>query len=253
LGLNNNYIPLTFEDKSRLVKLRNNENLLTATAAGFNKVEIPYCVNYLKLIPKILKETNGKHLHIGKLTPWGLWILYSEMRKLGVSRDNFIYIEWTTSVWEKLKEYNVDAYLVSFPYGAGLTLIEAMGAGLPVVLHQHFYSRVLSSLELAYPDAFVWSTPDELIDHLKGLTPKQMSVESDMARCQYEKYHRSDFLKEYLNSSNKPQIDVPSLSRKFKPRLDEWAVWVDNQFKFSNIVFRIIYRLARKIRRYALL
>ena len=139
--------------------------------------------------------------------------------------------------------------MVSFPYGAGLTLIEAMGAGVPVILHQHFYSRVLSSLELAYSDAFVWARPDELIDHLKGLTLKQMLVEGNMARLQYEKYHRSDILNQYLNSPKKLRIDVPPLSKKFKPRLDEWAAWVDDQFKFSNIVFRFFYRLARKIRR----
>lgn len=251
LGLNNVYVPLTFDDKSRFLKFENNERLITATAAEFNKLEIPYYVNYLKIIPKILKETDGKHLHIGRLTPWGLHTLYAEMRRLGVPKERFIYVEWTPSVWKKLQEFNVDVYVVSFPYGAGLTLIEAMGAGVPVIMHQHFYSRVLSSLELAYSGAFVWATVDELIDHLKGLTPKQILLESNMARLQYENYHRSDILNQYLNSSKKLRIDVPPLSKNFKPRLDEWAAWVDDQFKFSNIVFRYFYRLARKIRRFS--
>ena len=58
-----------------------------------------------------------------------------------------------------------------------------------------------------------------------------------------------DILNQYLNSPKRLSIDVPPLSENFKPRLDEWAAWVDDQFKFSNIAFRFFYRLARKIRR----
>ena len=43
--------------------------------------------------------------------------------------ERFIYMPWVPSVWKTLHDCRVDLYIASFPYGGGLTLIEAMGAG----------------------------------------------------------------------------------------------------------------------------
>lgn len=252
LGVDNQYLPLTFEDKStekRQSKFKRDGFLITATAARSNKIEIPYYVSYLDIIPRVLKSTRGRHIHIGKLTPWALRHMRSQMRKLGVSKDRLIYIEWTPSIWNSLRDYEVDVYIASFPYGAGLTLIEAMGAGVPVVLHRHMYSRVLSGLELAYDSAFNWTQPEELINYLGALTPESIGIESKLARSHYKKNHHPDILRSYLQDPNSFQLDIPPLNLGFKPRLDEWANWVEIQLNFPRLIYRTFYRVFRKLRR----
>ena len=251
LGIDNKYLPLTFEDKQSVpveTDFMQGGNLMTATAARWNKIEVPYYISYLDIIPRVLKATGGQHVHIGRLTPWALFRIYRQMRKQGVQSDRFIYIEWTPSVWKALQEHKVDVYLASFPYGAGLTLIEAMGAGVPVIMHEHMYSRVLSGLELAYPKAFRWSDPKKLLIHLKSLQPERLKRESYVSREQYEQFHQPEILNAYFYRSETIQFDVPDLSKDFSPRLDEWANYVASRLGFRYVAVKYLIRIIRKIK-----
>lgn len=251
LGVNNRYLPLTFEDKNTetvKTEFMSGGCLTTATAARSNKIEIPYYVSYLDIIPKVLKATGGRHIHIGKLTLWALRHMRSEMRKYGVPVDRLVYIEWTPSVWESLLKYEVDVYIASFPYGAGLTLIEAQGAGVPVIMHQHVYSRVLSGLELAYPEAFRWSDADDLLSHLATLEPDRLEFEKQLSRQRYETFHHSKILSDYLNVPDLMQLPIPPLASEFKARYDEWAAWAESQLTFYRLAYRFAYRTLRRLR-----
>lgn len=259
LGLENRYLPLTFSDRSACdtpeYLSKNDTGLMTATAARYNKIELPYYVSYLDLIPEVLATTKGSHLHIGKLSPWGLRRLRSNLSRRGISANRFIYLEWTPSVWKSLEAHRVDVYLASFPYGAALTLIEAMGAGIPVIMHQHLYSRVLSCLELAYPEAFSWADPQDLLNHLATLTPERLQQERALARQRYTDYHRPENLHTYLAEQQQTGLNVPALREDFEPRWDEWAAWVDSQLTWTNLLrvngFRILRRLRSVLSRMA--
>jgi hypothetical protein len=253
LGLDNKYLPLTFEDKQHgdlYTSFMQGGRLTTATAARSNKVEIPYYASYIDIIPSLLKATGGRHVHIGKLTPWALWRIFRQMRKQGIQRDRFVYIEWTESVWKALQEHKVDIYISSFPYGAGLTLIEAMGAGIPVIMHEHMYSRVLSGLELAYPEAYRWSRPEKLFAHLLALQPEQLAHEKNLARSRYVTYHHPEILRSYFTNSNFINLPVPPLLEEFKGRPDDWAAWAESQIGFVRLFRRSAYRLWRTLRRW---
>lgn len=251
LGVDNRYLPLTFEDKHFVpvqTEFASGGCLTTATAARSNKIEIPYYASYLDIILRVLKVTGGRHIHIGKLTPWGLRRMRAQMRKNGVPEDRLIYIEWTPSVWKSLQEHEVDVYIASFPYGAGLTLIEALGAGVPVIMHQHVYSRVLSGLELAYPEAFRWADPEDLFSHLASLEPERLEHEKWLSRQRYEVFHRPEILQAYLRDPDSIQLPIPPLMNEFRPRYDEWAAWAESQLSFSRLVFRFAYRTWRRLR-----
>ena len=252
LEIENIYLPLTFEDKKYVpleTDFMQGGNLVTATAAGWNKIEVPYYISYLDIIPRLLKETGGLHVHVGRLTPWALFRIYKQMRKHGIKQDRFVYIKWSPSVWKTLQEYKVDVYLSSFPYGTGLTLIEVMGAGIPVIMHKHMYSRILSGLELAYPDAFRWSNPEELLSHLEALRPEKLKKESGLSRSHYEQYHQPKILKNYFSRPEAFQIDIPELSRDFSPRLDEWAYFAEKRLGFRYVTLKYIIQNLRKLRR----
>ncbi len=253
LGVNNDYLPLTFADQdgsSESTAAVRSGNLTTATAARSNKVEIPYYASYVDTIPKILTATGGKHIHIGKLTPWAMRRIYAQMRRLQIEKDRLVYIQWTPSVWKTLQQHKVDVYLASFPYGAGLTLIEAMGAGIPVIMHQHMYSRVLSGLELAYPEAFRWSEPENLLSHLANLSRVRLEPERKLSRLRYEQFHRPEILSTYLRDPKSTRLPVPPLTRDFRPRYDEWAAWAGTQLTLARLLYQFAYRSWRRLRRW---
>jgi hypothetical protein len=253
LGVANRYLPLTFEDKCCVpmqTDFMHGGCLTTATAARSNKVEIPYYVSYLDTIPDVLKATGGHHIHIGRLTPWGLRRIRSQMRKFGIPKERFVYIEWAPSVWQALQQHRVDVYIASFPYGAGLTLIEAMGAGIPVIMHKHMYSRVLSSLELAYPEAFRWDDPADLLRYLSLLLPHEIEHERKISRLHYEKFHSPEILRAYLKNPTEFDLPVPPLAKDFQPRHDEWAIWTESQLSFFRLWYRFAYRSWRRLRRW---
>lgn len=251
LGVDNVYLPLTVEDQGFMPmksQFGHGGALTTATAAGFNKLEVPYHVSYLDAVVRILKETGGTHVHIGKLSPWGKRKIYREMRKLGIPEERFVYHEWVPSVWKTLQDHSVDLYIASFPYGAGLTLIEAMGAGIPVVLHRHVYSRVLSCLDLAYPSAFSWAHVEELLEYLKIVTPDDLRRDREIARQRYERYHSPAILSRCLSTTPSRYIDAPTSMAPFEPRWDEWAATVYAEVGFRHVLRRYAYRTVRKIR-----
>ena len=251
LGIDNVYLPLTFEDRggqSAAKPSGAHDGLSTATVARYNKIEIPYFISYLDLVPQILEATKGRHIHIGKLTPWALRKIKSGLRKAGIDESRFIYIEYTPSVWKTLQEQHVDVYVASFPYGAGLTLIEAMGAGIPVILHRHLWSRMLSGIELAYPEAFHWNKPKDLLSYISTIDQSRLATEGIVARKHYKKFHLPDVLANYLKHPDIVKYDPLPLKTELIFQQDEWASSVLSQITLSVIAYNWFYRFFRKVR-----
>lgn len=251
LGIENTYVPLTVEDKGERpdnLPFLHDGVLTTCTAARSNKIEIPYFVSYLDTLPKLMKHTGGRHIHIGRLTPWALFKLRRGLKRHGVRGDRFIYTPWVPSVWVALHNYHVDLYIASFPYGGGLTLIEAMGAGVPVALHKHIFSRLLSGIDLAYPGAFSWRAPEELFDFCSKLTREYLESRSRSARMQYLKFHRQEILKDLLDGEGQDGLLLENRNDNFERENDEWACWMERQLSFKRVIYRGAYRAFRAIR-----
>ncbi len=249
LGIDNVYMPLVVDDKGLVSDpsiFRAAGMLTTCTSAKSNKIEVPYYVNYVDVVPALLSATGGRHVHIGRLTPWALFNIRLGLRKLGVPAERFIYKRWVPSVWQTLVDEHVDIYVASFPYGGGLTLIEAMGAGVPVILHKHLYSSVLSGIDLGYENVPYWSDPDELFEYCATLSAARRERYSRLGRLQYEKYHRREILADLL--SGQSSIDAPRLAAGFSVRHDEWVYWLEGQITIKHIVKRFLYRVFRMFR-----
>lgn len=163
--------------------------LRTASSGSQNKFDVPYKYSYFDVLPRVMKTTGGSHVHIGPLAPEALNRIYAGLESNGVSRDQFIHVPWVRSVWKALHSRGVDLYLASFPLGGGKVAIEAMGAGVPIAGHDSYISRFLGGCDMFYREAFLWSRPEELIEHLGTIVPERLATESRLARAHYERYH----------------------------------------------------------------
>jgi len=249
LGIENTYLPLTFDDHGMRAgdqPFRAGGALTTCTAARANKLELPYPIGYADVITSLLQATSGRHIHIGRLTPWMLFKLRRKLRRAGVAPDRFVYVPWVASVWKALVEHQVDLYIASFPYGGGLTLIEAMGSGTPITVHKHISARMLTGIDMAHDRALLWREPEALIDYCRTVTPEALATQSLAGRAHYERYHHRSRLTDAL--ANVEQLQPPGVGADFQIQADEWAIWMEQRVSLRAVMGRTLYRLFKRLR-----
>jgi hypothetical protein len=244
----NRYLPMAVRDmgaRPESLQFKYGSNLVTCTAAGFNKVEVPYFIQYVDVIPELLHAFGGKHIHIGRLTAMALRRISSNLRRLGVPESNFVYIPFVPSVWKAFHEYQVDLYITSFPYGGARTLIEVMGSGVPVAIHSHCTSRLLATFDMAYEGSFVWRDPNELYDFVRNVDIATLNSLSKMARSRYLDFHSEYILKKALTKDANP-LSAPPLHDGYTPDNLQQALDISNQVSCIGAIRRFLYRNYRQ-------
>ncbi len=237
-NLLNTYYPLTATDLgvSEHSSLIQPVGLVTCTAAGSNKVETPYVWHYTDMVVHLLKHTQGRHIHIGRLSLLARLKIALGLSFHGVPRNKFIYIPWVSSVWDTLKQTRVNLYIASFPYGGARTLVEVMGAGVPVATHKHVFSPILSCKELAYPSAFQWSTFNELYEYCTELNTKTLAIQCKHSRLHYDQNYSSPVFNASLMTNGIATSEITPIESVYAAQTDAWAFWVLNQIKIHNFL-----------------
>ncbi|SEK02160.1 glycosyltransferase family protein [Paraburkholderia diazotrophica] len=204
IGLENNvYWPLVVKDQGWAplpVDPTTTSGLCTCSSGSPNKFEHDYKYQYVDVLPHILSITRGTHIHIGPLSDETIAHIHAGLDARQVNRKRFVHVPWVRSVWKTLCDYRVDLYLASFPLGGGRVLIEAMGAGVPIIAHDCYLSPFMGGKDMLYPQAFVWRHPDQLFGYLARLQRQYLAAEGKSARLHYERHHTGAVLRECIDA-----------------------------------------------------
>ncbi|CAE6702428.1 hypothetical protein [Paraburkholderia nemoris] len=191
--------------------------LRTCSSGSSNKFELDYKYKYVDLVPRLLACTGGTHVHIGPLSDAALGQLYAGLDALLVPRDRFVHVPWVQSVWRALQQQRIDVYLASFPLGGGRVAIEAMGAGIPMIVHSSYVSSFFGGQDMLYPKAFVWETPDQLLSHVGRIDSQQLKCESRLARAHYEQNHTASALARAIDAGSDAAPPPPLRPQRSDP------------------------------------
>jgi hypothetical protein len=246
----NKYLPLVVKDlgySSKPDTVRQHGPLVTCTAARRNKIEKPYWLSYADVIPEILRQTKGRHIHIGKLSLGFRLRIWRNLKRAGIDPASFVYIPYVNSVWQALHDHAVDIYLASFPYGGARTLVEVLGAGVPISIHSHSSKRFLSALDMAPEGALIWREPGDLIELLGRQSSESLAELSAKARLHYERFHSESALKNVLEGSS---CELPSPTDEREYRIDQLrqALDIAHQVTLSGVAMRHALRLVRRLK-----
>lgn len=243
LGIKNNfYLPLSAKDFGCVPaserKFMASGSIKTCSSGNQHKFEQEYRYNYSEIIPRILQETKGSHIHIGPLSETTLAKIRDGLQNYGLQSKNFVHIPWVKSVWSTLREQDVDLYLESFPLGGGKTAIEVMGAGIPIIGHQNYKSRLLCCFDINYPEALFWRKPSELYEILSTITPEFLKEQSLYARRHYERFHSFDATSQQFSAiCNGKMVYEPPPFKNYQ--LDPLQAFIDHKKTHDNIILQL--------------
>lgn len=219
--IDNFYVPLTVEDRVKRLDLSSLEienELNTGSSGSFLKFSSNYLYPYRDLIVKRLKLRDGIHVHIGNIPEEELENILEGLKREGCDPKRFIHVPWVKSLWDTLVKHRVNLYISSFPLGGGRATIEAMGAGIPILVHQNNMSRFHAGADLVYPEALVWSKAQEFYSFLAVVDKKLIKEHSILARKYFEKYHHPSLLNEALkNALESRHSSQPPPMKKYEP------------------------------------
>jgi len=219
------YIPFNRPDvigkREQYVSTAPDKKIFTAscTSASY-KIESEYKYRFVDVVPNILKTTGGKHFHYGDISKNNLARLYENMDRLGVARENFVYVNYVPSLAKALIENDVDILLQTFPFGGGLVTIEGLQAG-KMIINQKNYATYLNNLsDFCYKNAFSWNTPQELYDYLRNLSREEIIRQSRLARQTYEQEHDSKHLRAVCDIENMTGLEIESRANEIAAMYD---------------------------------
>src|SRR5579863_8599219 len=220
-GITNNVVwPLTslnvFEGPAESFFFR--DRLTTATCGGYPKFDrphllevVPYRSPYEEMVPIILRATNGLHIHIGKLMPEMEARISAAMSSAGIPLSRFMNIPFVPNLAKALRELKVDVYVASFPLGGGRASVEAMAAGLPIIVHSNYRSIFFTDENEVYPEAMIWRSPAELRSHLGSLTEANLQRHAASSFDFFVRHHRPECLVDTVSRTLANQeVPIPS-------------------------------------------
>lgn len=203
--------------------------LTTASAAArAYKVEGEYKYSYLEIVPKLLKISGGRHIHLGPLSDETLATIRAKLTALGVAEERFHHIPWSDDFGGTLISENVDLFIAPFPICSARIAIEVMACGIPIVSHLVESPGIAQGADFVDPQQFVWKKPQDIYDLVERLDETTLRRLSESARAYFETNNLSETAAKKLKDLQPlilPKLDNPEFvmsefSEIFELKLD---------------------------------
>ena len=151
---------------------------------------------------------------------------------------------------------NVNLYLSTLPAPGGLTLVEAMSIGLPIIFHSCYSYPGLAMHDLVYPEAMVWRDESDFDQILDQLSSDNLAKHHAFSLNHFNRFHSIAQLSSYLSESpiKGKAINLSELELRVHHSYqhDELRSYIDQlETRKINISTHMSFRsrLIRKIKR----
>ena len=198
-------VPLVSDNEAPASRPFKRGGLKTCTSGDY-KFDLPYAFHFSRVIPAFLEKSGGTHHHIGPLSSATVAATRERLDELGIAQDRFEVHLRCPSLWRRLVELDIDVYLDSFPLAGCKSVIEAIGAGIPVVVHENYTNPLFSGGNVAYPEAFCWRHPEELVAFVSTVDVAWLEQQSACARRHFERENLPDVLAQRLAALHEPAL-----------------------------------------------
>jgi len=161
---------------------------------------------YFEVMQRRLADVPGRHRHVGGLPDSSVSAFRLSLERADIDPARFEHVQPVPSLWTWLRDSDVDVVITSFPVQGGRGLVETLGAGLPILSYLGALTKLHASLDGLHADVLRWTTPDEMMAVLKGLTIDQLRHQALASRAHYENWHHP---RELAYAVNNPRLTAP--------------------------------------------
>ncbi|MRV71399.1 hypothetical protein GJ700_06655 [Duganella sp. FT92W] len=229
---NNRYLCLTSAGEDIKPKRTNFSKpvFTSATCGSIHKLQnMDYHLSYKDQIVQVLKNKKGIHYHIGYLPGDFLSGMANLLEMHGIEENQFCYLGEAPGLATILSTLDVDLYIPTMPLSGGKALVDAMAAGVPILLHQHARDRIWGSIDLVYPEAPTWRDLKEMNAILDQFDERYWQQQSKASRAYFERFHNNKMFSEQLERAGLDinAVDIPPL-KPYRPDIGAFLHFARN-------------------------
>lgn len=228
LGLSPSYLCLTSRDErpGRAVGRHADPAFKSITCGAEHKLQrLPYPISYQDVVVRLLGVTGGVHYHVGPVSDARILAMGDALEQAGLSREAFVPVGHVAGFRGIAAALDADLYIPTLPQAGGKALVDAMCAGLPVLVHENAIDRLWGGRDLVYPEAPVWTTLDGMEACLRRfMEGAYWREQATASRDYYDRYHANALFAAMLGADAAPpdpgsQSSAPPPLKPYRPDL----------------------------------
>jgi len=215
--------------KNPFQPLKNGVITTASASARQYKIDSNYQYAFEEIIPKILEQTGGIHIHFGPIDTNFKDLILDNISRLKIKKNRFIHIDWADNFSKSLIEKGVDVFIASFPIPSALILVNVMMCGIPIICHDTENSLLPQSGDFCDKNQFFWKSPDDLYKCIKQINKQELINKSVSSRQYYETNNSLEKAKvmvleekgHKLNLQQHPRLKISDLTESGFFQLDK--------------------------------
>lgn len=225
LGIENGYVCMTSRE-GKVTRAQGHYAdpcFKSATCGNEAKLtSLPYPITYSTLVTHRIRALGGLHYHIGRLSDEFVAAVRGTLEADGLQADAFVHVGHVAGFREIAEALEIDLYIPTLPFAGGKALIDAMAAGVPILVHENAVDRLWGSRDLAYPEAAAWSTLAGLDESLARFAAADYwRGQAITSRAWFDQHHaRALFARGLAANGSLPGVTPPAL-QPWRPGLVE--------------------------------